>query len=50
VKAIVAGWQRLLAFPNLDFYKIIKFQKFGRKPIDNIERLWHNTDVADTDG
>jgi hypothetical protein len=47
---LFAGRQRLLSFPDLDFYNFIKFQKFGRKPIDNGEGLWHNTDVADTDG
>jgi hypothetical protein len=51
----VIGWWRLLGgkvflVSSLDFYKIIKFQKFRRKPIDNREGLWHNTDVADTDG
>jgi hypothetical protein len=32
--------------PKLNFYKFVKTR---RKPIDNPEKLWHNTDVAETD-
>jgi hypothetical protein len=34
-------------FPKLNFYN---FGKVREKTIDNVEHLWHNTDVADTDG
>ena len=35
---------------KLKFYNFIKLGKFRRKTIDIVGGLWHNTDVADTDG